>query len=119
MDVHSIKSDLIAMEMELNYHDEKDENELDFEDMANSKTPKTSHGTRRLSNSSQTKKNEKDSTYEIKSHKQTTSQNSNYVSLALIDKHASCLETKVGSIDIKSCQEQVFKHVFDSIPFLS
>lgn len=42
MDVHSIKSDLVAMEMELKYHDANDDDKV----FADGKTPKASHSTR-------------------------------------------------------------------------
>lgn len=69
--------------MELNYHDIDDDYEFDFEDMANSKTPKTSHATPKLVDSSQIDEDdEKDS----KRPKHNIKKVSNYVSLALIEK---------------------------------
>ncbi len=72
MDIHSIKSDLIAMEMEMNYHDGNDDNLFDFD----RKTPKTSHATYQADETNKIK--------EESNQKKGTSQMSKYISLAWI-----------------------------------
>lgn len=79
MDVHSIKSDLVAMEMELKYHDVNDE-----EIKADSKTPKASSNP----NNKQALYRQDNRTMQIKIVDKKKPTSSNYVSLNLVKEEA-------------------------------
>lgn len=83
MDPHTIKSDLIAMEMEmelLKYHDQEDDKVIGFEDViiSSSKTPKTSHAESLPENEAF-----KDHLIECATNRNQTS--NNYISLAFVE----------------------------------
>ena len=80
MDVHGIQSDLVAMEMELKYHDVNDEEII----KADSKTPKASSNP----NYKQALYKQNDRTMQIKNFDKKKSTLSNYVSLNLVKEEA-------------------------------
>jgi hypothetical protein len=96
MDVNGITSDLVAMEMELNYHYSEDdvyEYIVDVDDIAITKTPKTSYNTRPLL--FHTKSNEMDDIIDEKVYKEKN------VSLALKGENfqsPNCSPIKVNNL---------------------